>query len=871
LKRYHIRLTLFIVLFVSILVAWSYFKGLPFTNVPAWVALPPDIPLMLSYPDFRLGWNQESGVVGAEIAFSASLQGDAELLGDVLRLWQHHFDLPQPISMTLGLHPAGLGQTAFSLILDNPNRGLNPEKLLEDPKISRTSSSAYRGITIHTVNLQKGKSFSVAFYRNLIIVSRLPLWVEEAAGRLSWRPSGLFSSEDFKKMLPPKNQNQPSAHKYLFVQTSYLAELLDGVIHQDGLKALDYALSKIQWIRLDFSRHDEAWQFRGTAKTVGNHHLKTAKEVVSAALLEVVPDHITMLFLGNTAHFPQLASTPQKQFVRKYIAPWAGTEFAIALGHTKGIGLPDDWFGLISMRKPELAEEKLAALAASFGLLDDYEYQTFRVRQIMTEDVLPFFPSERMKNPYFTFLGNFAVFASSRAAMEIWIDGFVTGQTLLRDEEFLHLYGHGKQPGEWFLYLPNPQLQNLLQSYALQESSAKILSELIGTLALRGNQKDDLFELSGGGTTITREPRIQPTIAWKVLLNAPAATAPFPVFDRQKKETLLLVQDSLFRLYLLGPAGEIRWTRNLDGLMLSDIKSIGFYNDGSSALLFNTANHIYILNSKGEDIGNFPLQLQSPATAGVTLANFEGGQQQTFFVPCANGNIYGFDKLGTPLPGWNPLPGNGVLRFPIMHFQDAERDFLVALSENGLIKVFRKDGIERFPPIVTDGVFLSAPDFQVSSKSSRIVAMNNAGMAHIIGLDGTHFRLACPAGRNKAVRFAFGHWTGDERKDYAVLDANVLAVYAYQKTDKFAKILEHRFDAPQDEIFCLRMPGEATDRIGAFNRKSGKIHLLDGTGTPAPGFPLAGNTRFFPADLFNNGKHCIVTSYGESVYAYQLD
>ena len=869
-KRYRIRLWLFILLFMALGCTWSYFRGLPFGNISPWAALPPDLPAMVTYPDYRHGWNAEKGIVAPEIAFSTSAQTDATLLGRVLKMWHEEFDLSHPISMTIGLHPAGNGQTALSMILDNSNRRPTLQKLLLHPQISRVVSSAYRGQLIYSVYLKSGESFAVTARRNLLVLARLPLWVEEAAGRLNWRPAGLQANEGFKKMLPPTDNPEKQPRKYLFVQTAFLSELLDGVFHQEGLKALENDLSLMDWIRLDFFLKPEGWALQGLGQSKLAHLFQSKKQVVKTAHLEVIPDHITMLFLGNTTHWNQMTAKAEKNLLRKYITPWAGQEFAVVLGHSRGIGLPADWFGLISMRNAPLAEQKLTELSAKKGLLDDYEYQTFRVRQIMTDDLLPFFPSDRMKNPYFTFLGDFAVFASSRAALEVWIDGFITGKTLAHDESFLPLYPHSKQQGEWFVYLPQKQLHNLLRHYELQSPAAEVLANLAGTIALRGNHKGEAFELSGAGHTGARDLRIQPSISWKVLLDAPAASPPFPVRDHQSGQTFVVVQDSLHRLYLLGPTGDIKWSRTLDDLLLSEVKPLDYYLDGSTTLLFNTAHQIYVLNLQGEDIGSFPLPLQSPATTGVTLAKFEGGHQHAFFIPCANGNIYGFDRLGTPLPGWNPLSGVGTMRFPLLYFQDAERDFLVALSERGEAKVLKRDASERFPAKIMEGIFLSPPDYQLSAQSNRIVAVNTSGMAHVIGLDGSSFRLACAVGAGRAARFAFGQLAGDERKDYAVLEGRTLVLYGYQKSDRFVKLFEHRLDSAQDDIFTLRLPGESVDRIGTYSRQAGKIYLLDGSGSLAPGFPLAGTSRFYPADLLKNGTPVLVAAYGDSVYAYQL-
>lgn len=362
----------------------------------------------------------------------------------------------------------------------------------------------------------------------------------------------------------------------------------------------------------------------------------------------------------------------------------------------------------------------------------------------------------------------------------------------------------------------------------------------------------------------------QSAVAWKALLPAPAASPPYPVADSSSGQVCIAVQDSAFRLHLIGPAGELRWSKALDGPLLSSVQTMDYYGDGSTAMLFNTAHNVYLTDMQGVELGNFPLPLQSPATNGVTVVNFDEGLQICFFIACANGNVYGFDRLGRPLPGWNPLIDAGTLRFPLLHFYKEDKDYLVTLNDKSVLRAYRRDGGERLPPRPLEGMFLSPPDYQVSEKSNRIVAMNAGGTVHVIGLKGEYFKLACPAGTGQSARLAFGAVTGDERHDYAVASGTELALYAYRDNSKFERMFSRRFDAPLDEVFCVRLPGESSDRIGAVSRSAGKIYLLDAAGELYPGFPLAGHAPFFVADLYRNGRPMAVSTYGDSVYAYQV-
>ncbi len=872
LNRFKLRFIAFVVVAVSLGWAWQHFRGVPFGNVSPWAAFPADVPAIVDYPDISAAYLTDTGAIASEFAFTGSLWEESGLLGQALGVWASPLTESGRVSATIGIHPAGSGRCSFSVVLDTRRPGFSIDQLLTQPEIHRVLPSIYQGHKIYTIYLKNQETFAVAAYRNLLIVARLPLLVEEAIGRLEWRPSGLAVQKRFRKMLPSAKISLQGMSKRIYIQTRQLPNLLSGIIHPQGMEEVRRWQELAEWVRLDLHKEKKGWRIQGAVGPPVNSHwaavLAERRQIMTPEHLEVIPDNIAMLFLGSASNLSRLPDANKGAF-RRYVASWAGRDFALAMGPPKGVDLPADWFAVVSVRQEDLAERRLSELAQQEGKLKDYAYQSFRIRQVMTDGLLPFFSGGRMENPFFTFIGNYVVFASTQAALEVWIDSFIAGKTLARDESFLPHLAQGKLPGAWFFYLPGGQLKPLFQSYAPKEPRFSTLIDILGSVALRATPEKSHWLIDGTGFRSFSESQ-HSTVAWKALLPAPAATPPYPVEDPLYAQTCIAVQDSSLRLHLIGPAGDIRWSKVLDGMLLSGVQHMDYYGDSSTTLLFNTAHSIYLLDMRGNDVGNFPLPLQSPATNGVSVVNFDGGFQMCFFIACANGNLYGFDRLGRPLQGWNPLSGAGTLRFPLMHFYKEDKDFLVSLNERGVMKVFRRDGGERLQAKTLEGLFLSPPDYQVSENSNRIVAANASGVVHVVGLKDEYFRLSCPVGQGKGVRFAFGALIGDERKDYVVISGEELALYAYGQGPNFEKVFSHRFESAQDDVFCLRLPGESLDRIGTVSRSSGKIYLLDAGGLLYPGFPLAGNTRFFAADLYRNGRPVIVTAFGDSVYAYFL-
>ncbi len=761
----------------------------------------------------------------------------------------------------------GYGRCSFSVVLDAQSAHTGLEQMLAHAEVSRVITSTYYGRKIHTVYFSDKQSFALAAYRNLLIIAPLPLLVEEAIGRLEWRNSSLVRQKDFRRVLPYGATAGAQPFQRVYLQAAQLPRLLADIVAAEGLTGLEQWKNHAAWLRMDWHEQGETQRLTGVwlpnsaagwADALADH-----TPMPIGQYLPVIPDNVTWAGAGALSKW----IPPVHLHFKKYIEPWAKREMALALGQAKGAGMESEWFLVVPVKDMALAEQRLAELADKDGLLKDYVYQTFRVRQLMSENLLPLGPQS---NPFYVFLDNFVVFASSQAAIEVWIDCFVAGKTLANDPQLLALQTAKLPAGSFWCYLPARRLETLVKRF-MQPSShlPEQMAQLFGGMVLQGYKRESLLQWEGYRTS--QAPQADgATVVWKALLSAPAITPPYPVEDQSSQQTFIAVQDSAFRLFLLGPSGEVRWSKALDGPVLSAIQQMDYYSDGSTAMLLNTAHNIYLLDLQGANVGNFPLPLQSPATNGVAVVNFDGGQQIGFFVACANGNLYGFDRLGRPLPGWNPLTNVGKVRFPLVHFYKEDKDYLVILNDKGVLRVHRRDGGERQPPRLLEGMFLSPPYWQVSDKSNRIVAMNSAGMVHVIGLQQEYFRVACSAGAGKDVRLAFVSAVGDERKDYAVAAAQELALYAYGEGNRFGRVFSRTLDAPLDDVFGVELPGTSTDHIGALSRTAGKIYLCDAAGNLHPGFPLAGHTRFFTADLYRNGRPVVVVAYGDSVYAYAL-
>ena len=356
---------------------------------------------------------------------------------------------------------------------------------------------------------------------------------------------------------------------------------------------------------------------------------------------------------------------------------------------------------------------------------------------------------------------------------------------------------------------------------------------------------------------------------WKTALGAEALTQPYVVPNATVDgESAILIQDKQLQLYRLDANGTVLWRRQIDFPLQSTVLGIDYYKNGANCFLFNTADAIWVLDDEGRALTGFPLRLQSPALNGLTIIDFDGDKRYSLFLACQNGNLYGFDQFGRPLSGWNPKPGVGRVKHPLIHFKHGTKDYLAVLSLSGQLSVFNRNGSEHFASRQFEGSFFnSPPQYDAESESPRIVCANSEGKVYVCNLGGETFALDLGTGNKKSAScFVFENLSGDKRKDYAVLSGTSLHISGYAgKT--FKKQFSTNFSNPLDTLF----QAGCCSNLGLLDRKKRQIFLMNGEGKLYPGFPLAGTTPYllYPGSR-NPARQVLVVGNLRDVCAYSI-
>lgn len=839
-------------------------------------AIPAQMAVVLNFQGF-LSTAMPDSAAGAKVDLPDISIFDAAKTetGLVIQLLKHHavvrsafqqremaaaFSL-QPADSLHGVYALDLGQEADVAQLIS---GISTAK--------RIFSSTFKGHTLYTIYVAGGVKFVLGARRNLLLFSRFSYLVEDALVQLDNR-SSWWTSHKFN---PDQDDETVPSLRVVF-RSEVIAGRLNSRTTGPWSRLPRWLSEKIEWWSLCRDNNNQWWVSVGLPEKLPVSGVNWDSR---QALFSILPDNTAFWARARFKSPEQLAgflpAVAESDDFKAYINPWMGDEVACFIIEPNAPGMTDDQFVAFDIADSVSARLKLHEFGARHGFLKQYDYQTFEVSQFLNRSLLTPIAGENsagFQNPACAILGNYVVFASSCPAIELLIDKYIVSQTLGNMPDFLALAQKPAVQSDIFVgfnfsYLP-VFIKNILSGELYPGMAADI--SWMHPKGLAG-----LNFMTNDGKTYTARVVCQSaeknaagaSILWKASLTGQAVGAPsiIPLTD-PGAGMAVFIQDDQHHLYRFTEGGTLVWRKQLTEQVLSEIYGIDFYKNGELYFLFNTSDAVWLVDDEGREVDGFPLKLQSPATNGLLAVDFFNTLNYSIFISCRNGNIYGFDQYGRPLSGWNPRSGAGLVSVPLIHFKWQDKDYLVALSRDGLLSVFNRNGAPHFAPLNLEGDFAgSPPQIDEHPHSPRIVCMNTSGRLFSCNLKGQTSGLLSAGNSPGATFFTLQNIAGDRKYCLTTLTGQHLQVFAYEGiTPK--TVYRHTFPDPQDTLFYAGCCGKS----GSLNKQKRRIYLISRNGSPHPAFPLAGTTSFVLSQIpTDTGHYFLIAGNGKALYAYKV-
>ncbi|MCC6463541.1 MAG: DUF3352 domain-containing protein [Saprospiraceae bacterium] len=774
----------------------------------------------------------------------------------------------RPMAAAFSLLPADSLQPLYVLDLD---QRVDLSTLLSGAAGTlKAFSATFKGHTLYTVHLSKQERLVVCSIGNLLVFSRFSYLVEDALVQMN--SGGQWWVQEAREA----GVAAGIAPFQWIIRPAVLAERWRGKVLEQWGQIPDWLSGQLDWVNIFWT--GKLWKIRAgtTPQTRG---LGAWAEVPRDDLFSILPDNTALLaWMGG--ELPKLwpAVLPRDGSAadfRQFIKPWVGRGLAWVVVEPFSPAMAEDQFLVLEMRDSAKARVLLQNYGTERGLLKQYDYQTYEVKQLLSQTLLePLSEAKNgvFRNPVYALIGNYVVFGATPSAIELWIDKYIVSQTLSNRPDFLQMKSGWKPEGTALLLCNTGYLARLVKS-VWQPSLDPVSTDDIRLLGNLGLVSFDLLANTDGflDLSVRHQPQNEAlrgaSIFWKLSLGGKAITKPnLVVTDLARNESSILIQDDQLQLYRITTGGTVVWRKQLNQAILSAIQPIDYFKNGSVCFLFNTVDAIWILDAEGHEIAGFPLKLQSFASNEVAVVELDGAKNTALFIACANGNLYGFDQFGRPLPGWNPQAGIGRVKFPLIYFKHQTKDYFAVLSLDGRLSVFNRDGKPHFPAMSLEGSFGQSPlQFDADTKTPRIVAMDTDGRIVVVNLQGGSFPLRLTKAGKQSTVLVLENFFGDGRKEFAVLSGKGLTLSGYEQNAIKTKF-QHVFQSPQDTLFSAG----CCAAMGALDKTNRQIWLLDEQGRVHADFPLPGTTAFVLAQAPGNREHILIAGNESTVYAYKI-
>ncbi len=786
--------------------------------------------------------------------YRAAVKGISALLTPEMAHWW----TGRPQAAVFSLHA---NDSLQPLLVLDAGEALDAGRALGSAAAEGWSAYRFKGHDIYE-HRGSGKQWVVAVRGNLLLASRFSYLVEEALVQLSRRDGWWLKQADLTK-----------APVAVLARPAVVAERAQAVLAPGWSGIAEVLALAMEAAAVGL------WPDSSEVLVRISDAIPSGKALTRLPVAAILPDHVAF-YTWHTSEQPGQAlaafaqSGQNDAAFKQYILPWCGREAALVWLEPQAGSATFDGAWVCSVRDEGLARRLLEEYGAHSGMVRRYRYHAFELRQFLDPALLApllFHDVEKhVQNPACAVFDGYAVFAPSAAALELWLDKYIVNQTLGNDPDYLTLLSRQRSEGRWAI-LANGRYLPLLAQKILMPQAKEVQAE-VRRLAAKGLVGLD-FQPEGRGVwraRLEQQPISQTTataltLMWKASLPAAVASAPQWVAPSETEPTpLVLAQDAQGQLHCLEAGGRLRWSKALGQPIRSGIHLLEGLPGGQRHYVFSTAEALWMLEDQGDEALGFPLRLQSPATNGVLVVPLESARRYGLFVACANGNLYGFDAYGRPLPGWNPKVGTGRVEHPLLHFAWSNKDYIAALSHQGRLMCADRAGNPHFADVQLQGTFTTTPPLCIWEKNTPyILCINDAGRA---------FRCSTTG---QVVEYPLG-WNASQRHKGAALKTSGSEATAYIAIAGEQRIVIRPLSGNSPRPVELTLPAPADTLWAAGDRHFGilcrvprQVFLLRREGQLSKGFPVGGDTPFDLLSIHPQ-ERWLVVGYDTEVYAYRL-
>lgn len=898
----------------GVVYAYLYYREVKTPISEALNAVPSNVSLILETKQAKNAWKKlsENSVIWEDLLstdFFHRLNKSGNFIDSLFSSDKDAYPLIEGRSVFISAHMAGAKDFDFLYTFSLPD--LTKESLI-DRLIENSSADkeallkkVYDEVVIKSVKFMTTEEiFSYTVYRGIFIASFNQTLVEDAIRQLN-SGTTIVSDKNFMRVM---NTAGDKSDANLFINYKTFPDVVATFLKQSTRSTMDFLSGFADWSEMDLTIRTNALRMNGYTYSNDSVHnylnIFAKQKPQNINLTSVIPASTsTVLFFGIenfktfNRDYKSYLETQRKLFdyeksveawnkkyktdIEKYMLPWVSEEMALVVTEPSKKSFGSNTFAVFHATDIEIAKQKIDSLSTIVRKKEDADtitYRGFAINQLRIPRVIGTLFGDCFNNVeknFYTTVNDYVVFGNSKTALKSFINEFVNGRTLDKNSYYIEFSKNNlTEDASIYLYSNIARSTNIYKNYVKEEYESDIKKHLelfqrFEAVAIQiSSDKDNMFY---NNIYLKHNPvyKKESGSMWEASLDTTVSSRPYFVLNAQKKTGEAIVQDDGYSLYLIGPDGKVIWKKKLDEKIMGEVHQTDYRSNGKLQYVFNTKNKIYMIDSKGRDVRKYPIELKSPATAPISIFDYDSDKDYRILVTCENRRIYNYTAFGEQVSGFKFGKTEDVVTSPLNIFKIDDKEYLVIVDKSGNAYVTNRKG-EKQIKLKEKIVSADGKYFVEVGKSlgyCKIVCVDKKGgiqkLAFIDKLE--YLKLHS---LDDSPQFLCEDLDGDKVYEYIFLQGKTMLVFDQNKEKRF------EYDFPENITSSMQFfrMSDGTGRVGAVCATTNEVYLIDRTGKLSEGFPFYGALPFSIGDLNKDGSLNIITGTGEcTIYAYTTE
>ena len=800
----------------------------------------------------------------------------------------------------------------LAMKLENLREQKHIENLLQKYAVTKkrqVKSKVYNNIKTSYIEESNKAIITFAFVKGVLLIGNYRLIVEDAIRQTGVKTS-VLDKPTFKKVEKTAGKNVTAN---LFINYNKLPDVFRNTVNKNYANNLDFLKNFGTWAAWDVNIKKDAILLNGFSSGESDVteliDLFKNQEPIDQEIEEVLP--------ANTATFLNIGISDKERYLKNYkeyltrsdnldkynnrvkkineqfginaekeIFGLLHEEIGIAFLNSNATTPKDNAFIIMKTKGSRFAENILGEISKNacaktsnpkhkqkLRIDNETAYSAYKLPIPNLIGTLFGSIFNEVHNTYFTVIDNFIVFAKSTEMLQQFIYSNILNKTLLNDHQYKGFDDFLSDNINFHFYTNmyrSPQLISAYLNPGLQEGINKNLTHFrkFQAFAYQFMGNNDMIY---NNLFIKYIPTVdeEPKTVWECHLDTTIDNKPAFVTNHYTGEKEIFVQDLNNKIYLINKVGRVLWEKQLDEKIISDIYQLDFYKNGKLQLFFNTKNKMHLIDRNGNYVERYPINFPSPATAGISVFDYNDNKEYRIFVPCENKRVYDYNKEGDILEGWKFDKTDTKVTSPVQHFRVNTNDYIV-FADQYRVYILNRRGETRVNP---EKQFTKSQNnnFILEEENSRteprLVTTGIDGKIYYIYFDGQ-------VKSKKIDNYSANHYfdyqdiNSDDRKDFIFLDENNLEVYEGSGKILFSRKFDTKISDPPIYFYF----SYKDRKLGLVSREANEIYLFNSDGEMYDGFPLKGNTLFSIGylDGTTNNFNLIVGNKYNFLYNYNV-